>query len=732
MNSQYQVVNIRVFRGLNLLEDARITDPGSFRVLQNIYRKSPGVLSSRPGSRVYSSGSGYTIYVQSDLTTADTNTTLGTSNTDIRWGGAAELIRGTAADLSTRGPRGTAPRVKRDPANTRPWSSTPGSAATHTNDTQIPVNVSTSILGITPIRVNSLHRLYTNFGSRKFLIGAFDFEGGQGDRLFYVDESTPGTVVTRLMSAPEMTTGSGANWQFVNFYRKDPDTAAQYFALGTNQSGKPFTIGLNEAGKPTAQLLNVKANVAGGDLNVVAVRSMCVYNGSVIYGGYFRAEDVVTTTSADVQFDTSNANWPNIDVDLDLETTLTTTLEDKTNFICFSEPGEPHKIADTDGEISDIRIGDSKSEPVTHVCVNSVSNDAQGTKGQLVVFTTRKVVTYDGLPPVSGNPTGVAFHSVALADVGCVAPATVCQTPSGLLFLGTDGLVYIIPKFSNGGPLPIARTVAPALAHMSLRQQMQCAAVYDDGHYKLSYPNTNPSVRVRQRNSTQPFLNPSANNNADVPNTQLWLDLREPLNPSEIDFGAIWTGPHTGMQHSCFAKATEHEDFNLLFAGSAIDGTIYQTSVEGLASDPKPTDSATIVPLIYDIQTGQFDAGDVHIDKVIHSMQYGVNSDLSVDVVSSIIVSAEVTNVLTGESFTDTFAPVGYTLSQAQTFTQIAAAGTGYVAPADSYKFVSKKPATPKRGRTFRFRYLSSPSTATLIKFSDLAFVFELKPQRRD
>jgi len=716
MNPEYRVVNIRVFRGLNLLEDARITDPGSFTRLQNIYRKSPGILASRPGSRVFAPGAALQIEAPAD-------TELGTSQLiDTRFQGLTDVVLTSAiADIihlaskntyggpPSKGLRGMFPKIMPHPVPSR---------------SALDVSLPTSgvNLSIAPAYVEALHRLYTDGGARRFLIGAYAFEGGLGDRLFYVDDEST-TPVCRLMTYPEALVGSGSTWQFVNYHVPDPTfTGLDIFAIGTSGVGMPFFIGVYNDAPVPGQLIVVKSSdsptsgaPAASIKRLFAVRSMCVYNGSMVYGGY--------------QYGTASGG----------------SREDKSNYICFSEPNEPWKIAATDGEVSDIRIGDNITEPVTHVTVNSVATDAQGIKGQLVVFTSRRVVTYDGLPPVSGNPTGVAFHSVALADVGCVAYKTVQQTPAGLMFLGTDGLVYIIPKFSNGGPLPVSRTIESVFNRLTLNQQRNCAAVYDDGQYKISVPEVNQSseengeaYRVIDTTAspyaggggtlveTSAMISRYGNAAANIPNVQYWLDIREPPDGSVIDFGYTWTGPHTGMKHNCFARGTQFNDFNVLWAGSAIDGTIFQASVEGLASDPLPTNVATTTPMVYDIRTGQFDAGDIHVDKSVKSMQYGLYTTAALNVISTIECSGEVANSTIGESFTDSFAPIGLLMNG----TTLMGDSTAVFAPGASFRFEDNHPSSPKRGRTFGFRWYSAPSTASIIKFSDMAFVFEVHKRR--
>lgn len=687
MNPEFRTVNIRIFRGLNLLEDARITDPGSFARLQNIYRKAPGVLASRPGSVVYSRGDAFQVTAPSDIVPPSANTNLHDSLTDILLDSTtADTLRSvqdTLRNAMLKGPIGIQPRILPRPVPSRSSSAL-----------NIPVRTIDSKISLIPIRVNSLHRMYTDYGSRRFLIGAFDFEGGQGDRLFYVDESTS-TPVTKLMTFNEMTVGAGGEWSFIEWFRQDPsDSTAKYYAIGTNQVGKPFTIKLDTNYKPVATLLDVQAT-DGTNRYLYSVNSMCIYNGSVVYGGF----NLATATAGDN--------------------------EDKSNYVCFSNPGDPHDLAETSNTLLDIRVGDTPYEPVTKVVVNSVATDTAGIRGQLVVFTTKRVVTYDGLPPVSGDELNSTLYSVALGEVGCAAPKTVVQTPAGLMFLGTDGLVYIIPRYSNGGPLPCSRTVESVFKNLTLRQQKQCAAIYDDGHYKLSVPEVNTDAReFKDINALYPFITRNGNVNAVIPNIQYWLDVREPMDASQIDFGYVWTGPHTGMKHSCFVKGTGSEDYNVLWAGSAIDGTIFQAGIEGKASDPSPETVTTTVPLIYDIQTGQFDAGDIHIDKSVKSMQYGVNVSVALDVTSSILTSGEVPNSVAGVSFTDPFTPVGTVLDGNTTL------GNLVLSPPNSFRFDSNHPGSPARGRTFMFSWYAAPTVPSVIKFSDLAFVFEIHKRR--
>lgn len=691
----------RRLQGLNLLADARTSAPGSFVRLENVYRDTPSSLATRPGSRLFVRGDSTTIQLPPVTLpdAADLSDTLGETLHDVILDTNADLINEALTNIM-RGPRGFVPRVFHRPVPS------PG-ISTAAGNTALP-SVIGNVVKLTPLRVSMLQRLYTNYDSNRWLVGAWVFEGGYGDRLFFVDESGA-TPVARVMGGTEQATGVGCTWHLQPYFVADEDNGNnRYFAVGTNGVGKPFALKVVE-NKPVFCPLNIvrseQANPAGvgaGAQRLMAVRSLCVYNGSMVFGGYALINE---QTTGDRKF------------------------EDFANYICFSDPGEPQSLASTNNVISSIRVGDSKFEPVTAVAVNSVETDTQGVQGQLVVFTSKKVVVYAGLPPVSGNPTGVSFQSIVLSTVGCNAPHSVVQTPEGLCFFGTDGLVYLIPRFSSGGPVPVSRAIEPLLKHLTPLQQRRVVAVYDDGRYKLSYPETN----VYRGEYTDPapglhVVTPKGNLGSMTPNRQVWLDLRQGPRGGELDLGLHWDGPHSGMKHSAFAVAHGYTDHNVLFAGSAVDGSVFQASIEDYGQDPNPDAVTTMVPIAVNIEFGQIDGEDVHVEKTIRNLSYGVGTNRDVKVTASIFISGDVLNVEGGESFERLVETLGATMGDGLTMGGGAVMGNGR----ETYRPFTEFPSSPQRGTTFRFGFKAEPEIATQLRFSDFRFEVEMhvRPDR--
>lgn len=151
------------------------------------------------------------------------------------------------------------------------------------------------------------------------------------------------------------------------------------------------------------------------------------------------------------------------------------------NYIAFSDVGEPHKLATTSATVSNIQVGDTDDEKITAMAVISTPTDAMGLKGQLVVWTGKRTCVYDGIPPSSNNPQGINFVSAVFRNIGCYSPKSVVQTPHGVVFLGSDGHVYIIRGLA--GPERIGTAVWNIFRSMSPRQQRQCAATWTPKDY---------------------------------------------------------------------------------------------------------------------------------------------------------------------------------------------------------------------------------------------------------
>lgn len=555
-------------------------------------------------------------------------------------------------------------------------------------------------------RVGGLHKIYFGDG-KSFIMGAFNM--GQGvDRMFYVRPDAAGGGTSYILSDGMTYDGSlqpvhsqGADWFFIN-YRNVNATLGfgvqySYWAISTNMMDRPLTYkrGPDTAGKDVlATTLQVcSSDIWKGrtpnpqDKQLIAARSLCVYQGCVVYGGFrMQNMDPASTAEADI-YD---------------------------HYIVFSDVDKPERLATTAGVISSIRVGDHEEDPVNALAVSSTPTDTQGIKGQLVVFTSKKVTIFDGLPPQTDNPLGVNFASMVSKDMGCNAPRTVVQTPHGVAFLGSDGVVYLVRGLE--GVVPIGYPVEPILRGMTPRQQRQCAAYYDprDRYYKLSFPSINREEKGKKLPAGKLGTPDLSVRDADIPDLQLWADLEE-FDGRRINKAIRWFGPMTGMKHSCYVVAAGHQDRNEALAGSAIDGTIFETSVATLFSDPIPENIGVTANMEHVAITGLIDNGSVHREKTVSSVKLGVGTSKQLELSTTIAV---LSNDLSGSvvrEFTKTVSPTGDVLGG--TFTL----GTSKLVSGDDYRQVKVQPEDRIRGKMFRLMFYLAP-TGSRVFFADLEF----------
>ena len=776
------VLQQRIINGVNRLEDARIGDPGSWWATINLYGRQPTLLAKRPGSKLIVRGKG-------PLAAAEETATQNIWKPEWAWQNAAQLGPGEV-DLATQGqsnlvPVGTLANM---------WNTVAGGASvagivaigTRKLRPQMnPVSLSTAQLpsgtvdqGGTPIdfsagvtvgtvsrlqvdvqRVAGLQRLYFDQTVR-WLVGAYNFEGGLPDQLFYVNDDDVYLLPSSNGANETVISSSGADFFFVPYRTKVADASVAdpkvgYWAIGTNQANSPFVIKLGSTtlGDEVrcAPMCVRKSNdsVSTGQ-KLYAIQAICVWQGAVVYGG-FR------------MMDNAGANEERFD-----------------HMICFSQPGEAHLIARDSNVISSVRVGDSEQEPITAMITTAVPTDSVGIRSQLCVFTGKRVTIFDGLPPVDENPLGVNFSSSIMGVVGCNAPRTVVTTPHGVVFLGSDGVVYLLKGLD--GLVPIGSAVKAVFASMTPRQQKQCAAVWDpEGFYKLSYPDVRPSGSVKQYSGLLDWLRIASRADADVPDRQFWADMRG-LGQPAIDIGVKWYGPMVGMKHSCMTVASGAQDRVEIYAGSAIDGSIYQVALSDYVTDPNPqnpsvsdlwrpstvyaagtdahqtasalrrwrvttagTSAATepswpasptvdvttqtdgTVTWTYKgttglnliecgAATGLYDLGDAHVDKLVTALSFGFGTDRTTTVVSGIIVNQDNAAIAAQEEFTRVVTPSGALLNS--TFVLNSSVPTS----GDVFELVTERPGSRLRGKTFRFTFYETPAAGAKVFFSDLSF----------
>jgi hypothetical protein len=757
-----RTVNLRGIQGINRTEDARLSDAGSWHTTMNMYGKLPGLLEERPGSRLVVNGKVPTTGASGSGKVRVNTLQIGLSDIIP----AARVAGETAPALIV-----AAGRQRRGPAlnyATSLGSVSSPAAATLTLGaltprvearpfqnvnltSQLPLDAAIAFLPELrePVkRVGGMHRFYFGDGSR-WTVAALNMGSGV-DRLAYVDGANldlMNETSSYPHNAPIM--ARGADWSFVPYRQKElpaPSGAVLidgqyyvlvgsvaslnasfpgisqlpgiiisgvnyylpvkklvisggYWGLACNGIDPPFTIKRSTLEQPGNQvyfdMLDVQKSdgysSAGGARRLTTLRALAIYQGSVVYGGYRMEHLGADIGETDEVYD---------------------------HYITFADPGDPHKLATTNGIISSVRIGDTEEEHITAMAVTTVPTDAQGLKGQLVVFTGQRVVIFDGLPPISGNPLGVNFASTVVKGIGCNAPKTIVSTSEGVTFLGSDGVVYLIRGLS--GLVPIGRAVEPLLVSLTPNQQSACCAYYDvrDRFYKLSYPTASYSEAGRGSSKVgAPSQNPTQDRfSGVVADKQVWADIGHMVGQG-MDLGIRWFGPHEGMKHACYASAQGKGDTGQVFAGSAIDASVYEVSVPGLYTDPVPENPTTTRALTCVAITGLFDLGDAHLDKTVSDLRLGVGTSVNVTLSSTISILGNTLGAQSVEEFSSPVTPPGDVLGS--TFVL----GTSKLVSNDDYRLVNLDPSKRLRGKMFRFMFHVSPAGSRVF-FADFQFSY--------
>ena len=166
-----------------------------------------------------------------------------------------------------------------------------------------------------------------------------------------------------------------------------------------------------------------------------------------------------------------------------------------------------------------ITVGDPFGDSVK-VC--GAFSYTTGTDGPLSFLVALKKAACWVTTNIPNATSGVRSSMNQLSGkVGCIAAKTAVQTPSGFMFLGSDGYLYL--SRGSGEPFNVGGSVQPILNHLTTNDTLMslCTASFHDGFYKLSYPSSSTST---------------------TNDAQLWADMRN-QDGSPID----WSGPHTGV-----------------------------------------------------------------------------------------------------------------------------------------------------------------------------------------
>lgn len=699
-----QKAQIRDLRGVNVAEDARIAEPGAFWVTKNYYGRQRKSIATRPGSSIVA-------YQHQYLTTLDTKYGAGfwgagqtlTGFTHTSW---SRILDNVVSQSALQSLRPTTPVIS--PISQIQTLNTNVTVASGLTINQFPIGYPTGTIGpggsalTGAMRIAGLVRLSSDEGATNYLIGALNHGKPFPDHLFYIADSS--TLITTIPIPNNICTTSGAEWYFLPFRYFAPnntDVAINqsngidpygYHCIITNTVDRPMTVNVSSIYSPpavTALDITTSESALSG-YKLVACQAMCVYGGSIVYGGYKMFKD---STGSVRHFD---------------------------NFIAFADPGAPTTLSSDSSNTYNVQVGDSVSERVTAIVPNSIQTDTQGTQSQLVVFTTKRVKIYSGFPPVSNTTGGTNFVSTALGDVGCISPRTVCQTPYGVMYLGTDGYIYLIPQ--NGRPIKVSRAIENVLAGMSQRRLKLACAVFRNDWYILSFSSGKVADQIKPSIT---FGHLDRNTTTLRNDYQYWADMRWMNGNMHEDLGIRWWGPMQGQQIGCFALANGPEDNNDIYGGWDHMAAVSKLWQPQLTSDPNLSDPSTTSPITNQLIFGEIDMGDPHVDKEIIAVRCGVTTNAATDVTIRLVNISDVGLSMQGEQQTFPVTPPGALWGSFNW-------GSGNWSDQLGYKMISLRPARPSRGRMFRIeiKAVASGSTIPAVTFQDFEINFRPVPRQ--
>ena len=609
-----EVVKPPMLKGVDFTNDARITNPGAAKELYNLYARAPGVLSVRPGSTVLAS----TCVAPSripDVTFAAT----GSSRVAI-----------DRKDLSYL--RDAIPAVAQHKGHNPLWNkfSVEQSSLLSTNFSTLTANTT----GAAGRFVNGLARVYIPYLNRSRWVGTIHRNAPYTDFFWWFDETNG--QLKAIQREAGLVISSGDDWTILPIstgkfsVSNHNELLKGCVALATNGSGKVLGI-FDRSNTYSSDPFEIRAmlirTAAYSDYDVVNVQHMCMYGGQLCLGGF----DLFKTAS-------TLKSFANCIVFVDIDPA------DGSMLIESIGGTESLSLADTTVGSPDklyyIKIGDHLSERVRAVAPVSSITDSQGIKGGLAVFTDKRVAIYQNPPPTGDNANGSDFHVVALGEVGSTAVKSIARTPHGLIFLGNDGLFYLIGLSNIISPM--SRAIAPEFANLSPRAYRKVCGYYDGSFYKVFYPQR--SRTKMQGNIVMPnagkevFETPSHNT------LHMYADFRY-LSPRQQDLGVLWYGTHDGLNVSCVVRATDMEDYGFVAAGCSHTVALLQLDRYDLRTDPLMSNFASTRRAPWRLVSGDYDDRDIHVEKDATALRFAIRTNENITVNAGIAAFGDVTNV---------------------------------------------------------------------------------------
>jgi len=660
-----RLTQFQTFEGVDLNVDSRTTNPNAWKETKNLFGKTPGRLEKRPGSSVFSSG--------------------------LLWNDGAGGIGGTPTATGVNKLFiGAPPGLPVEP--TRPGR---------------------NIVG--------LHSFVASDLEKDLLIGAFSFTAQRPpflpgkptlhDALFFVDAADKMIV---MKTTDNLFEGGGNVWSFLQYgieYDQGPqtgvDTAITFYLfhnpvkdastplallpligdvpeqfLGFTTDGEGYlsillkVIGKQEttAHRAVVKIFtdNIATSLSGPQPKlrlIKKVRALVEYRGAPVLGGFQLQEYDNTATDGLGALDDDFSHFVSfMDQDLHLGTALVGLILIAT-----------HQM----GPAANLKIGANKNDPVTALGIVTAETDDVGFKEQLAIFTGREVRVFDGDPPTLLNPVSPnGLFNTLNKSVGTLAKNSVITTPKGLIFLGSDGLIYLIRHAGATDIVPIGNAIEPRLNKIALSQHVYASAVYDKGFYKLSLPA----------------------GNALAPSEEWWADIRN-LNPQDKDFGVRWYGPmeRQGVALQVFTTRKGTGDALEVIAGGSKQPKLFDLSDEALFTDGTGQD------IDIRAESPDMDPGDAHKDKQFIRTELGITTGKTTTVDETITAFATAGCVSAAKNFSNSVDPCG------NTWGSFNFGATTFWESLNNFTLVENRPDSRLRGRVFKWTIEESGSGSLAI-----------------
>lgn len=222
------------------------------------------------------------------------------------------------------------------------------------------------------------------------------------------------------------------------------------------------------------------------------------------------------------------------------------------------------------------------NEPVTALGKNTFGTTTQSLREMLVVAGAHSLWF------VAGD-TSTAIEQASNV-IGCKSPKSMVNTPLGLMFLGSDRMVYLL-RSDPREPERVGQKIYPDLLNIPEAQLADVAAVYHNGFYKLSYSASGGATNT----------------------LQYWADLLPALvGQPEID----WYGPMDNVAVLAFVLLDGPNDPLSLYGCDDTAGTVWKLDQANVF-----TDGATTIT--GEITTKEFNEGDPLRQKIWPGFVFG-------------------------------------------------------------------------------------------------------------